>query len=173
MRRRGFTLLEVVLAVLILGGSAAIIAGGVGAIERSSVRDKVRLEAAEVAHRIILNYLKDPGTLPDNSLPIEQGSGLYRYLLSEEMLVEEGVVDGVSVRVPKPTDQISENERLGSQLVVITVKVYEHNDGRAIGGEPLAVIRRIFSPLHYRSDDTDVLFNHIKRMMPNIAIPQK
>ena len=52
--QRAFTFLEAILASLLLAGAGATIITALGAIERMTSSQQDRLNAAEVAHQIIL-----------------------------------------------------------------------------------------------------------------------
>jgi prepilin-type N-terminal cleavage/methylation domain-containing protein len=72
-RRRGMTLLEVVFAMALLAVVAASAAGAFGFATASQLRERQRLAAAEVAHRLVLAYLDDPSDMPDSTRPLEYG----------------------------------------------------------------------------------------------------
>jgi hypothetical protein len=161
--QRAFTFLEAILASLLLAGAGATIITALGAIERMTSSQQDRLNAAEVAHQIILQYLHDPSQLPDASLPIEQGKHRYLYLLREDVLIEEGRSQRITVRDPRAAQSLSENERLGAGLVMITVNVHRDTGGAvSAGGPALVSISRVFDP--YASTDDSTLIRHVERL---------
>lgn len=161
--RRGFSLLEAVLAMVLLGAAVSAVVGAMSAVQRMSHNDQERLNASEVAHQLILQYLHDPKQMPDPDLPIEQGKGRYRYLLSEEVLVQEQESGRVQTRRARSLSSLSTNERLGAGLVMITVKVYPHN-GRPLSSlTELVTLNRIFDP--YASTDDQTLLKHVEKLL--------
>lgn len=172
--RRALSLLEALLATTLLGMAVSGVVGAVGAVQRMSEMDQHRLNATEVAHQLILQYLHDPNQLPDPSLPIEQGKGRYRYLISEEALTQEQEIGRVQTRRARSFGSLSQNERLGAGLVMITVKVYPDSESSLSRSRELASLSRIFDP--YSSTDDDTLLRHIEQIMGeslNIPIDQR
>lgn len=83
--RRGMTLLEAVLATLLLGFVGAAFLGALSNIWRSQIRQSQRLAAAETANRLVLQYLDNRGALDAiNGRPIAYGSWSFRWELNEE-----------------------------------------------------------------------------------------
>lgn len=77
--RRGVSLLEVVLSSVLLGIIATAVAGAISSIVTAEMRSAQRLEALELANRLILQYLDDEKSMPSESEHINQGSGSYRF----------------------------------------------------------------------------------------------
>ena len=103
----GLTFLEVVISLAILAATVATMVSGYGAMERMALRDQDRLNAAEVAHQLILNYLYDPNSLPPDSQPLEQGKdymaraeAAYGLLDFKQDTDQDGVSDGTRGKVP-------------------------------------------------------------------------
>jgi Tfp pilus assembly protein PilV len=161
--RRGFSLLEAVLAMVLLGAAVSAVVGAMSSVQRMTHNDQERLNASEVAHQLILQYLHDPKQMPDPDLPIEQGKGRYRYLLSEEVLVQEQEAGRVQTRRARSLSSLSTNERLGAGLVMITVKVYPHNDRPLSSLPELVALNRIFDP--YASTDDQTLLKHVEKLL--------
>jgi type II secretory pathway pseudopilin PulG len=162
-RARGFSLLEAVLAMVLLGVAVSTVVGSMSAVQRMTHHDQERLNAAEVAHQLILQYLHDPKQMPDDDLPIEQGKGRYRYLLSEEILVQEQEADRVQTRRARSMSSLSTNERLGAGLVLITVKVFPDTDAPLSRTSELITLNRIFDP--YASTDDQTLLKHVEKLL--------
>ncbi|MEC9373320.1 MAG: hypothetical protein VYC34_05720 [Planctomycetota bacterium] len=160
------TFLEVTLSVALFAGLVTTLFGAYESLRRWSTLDQERLNATEVAHKLILLYTHDgPDKLPDTDVAIEQGQGKYRYLLSEEILVErKGERDKISIREARPSRSLSDNERIGAGLVMITIKVYpDESTAFTDPSEPLASLSRVFDP--FGSTDEDVLINHVLQLL--------
>lgn len=165
--RRGVTFIEVALAVALLSGLAAVIATAYDGVNRMNERQQHRIYAAEVAHRLILNYLMDPKSLPDEGERIPYGKGiLYRHELLEQILVEEpSDDDNIAIREAQLESRLDSNARLGAGLKMITVKIYHlENRGFADVEEPLATVTRIYSPIDSNQDE-DVLLRQVEQLL--------
>lgn len=149
----------------ILSAIVMTMLAGYSAIERMTLRDQDRLNASEVAHQLILNYLYDPNSLPDDSLPIENGKGRYRYRLSEEVLVEQEKTGRITVRKPQSMATSTRDERLASALVMVTVNVYPDLGADRVRGEPLLSLSRIFNPYSVIEGDDDMLIKHVEKLL--------
>lgn len=162
--RRGVTFLEVVLAGALLSLSAGAITSAFSFVERMSDRDRRRLEAYEVAHRAILQYLDDPTAMDKEGKKIYAlGRGKYRLIVGEEMLSEaDGAGENVSVRRKKVTAGVDLMSLLRARVLMVTVEVFEDIEGeRSV--EPLAVMSRIFDPLS-NADDPEAQQKHIENL---------
>lgn len=165
--RRGVTMIEVVLAVALLSSVAAIVVTAYDGVSRLNDRQRHRIYAAEVAHRLILNYLLDPKSLPDEGERIPYGAdNLYRHELDELILLEEeSEAENVDLRRSVPEAQLDENARLGAGLKMITVRIYHlENRGFADVREPLASVTRIYSPIDPSKDD-DILIRQVEQLL--------
>ena len=158
-----FTLLEVLLALLILGAATTVAVGGMGAIQKMAQAEQDRLNAMEVAHRLLLNHMIDPDSLPEADRPIAQGRGVYRYEIEEAVLEsEEG--DGRTRRRARPMREATGNQRLQAGLVMITVRVFVD-----AGGTPdlrrgaMAELSRIYDP--FDTDEETIMFNQLESLM--------
>lgn len=89
-------MLEVVLSAVMLSLISAAIVAAIGFVTGAQARRAVRLEAYEIANRLILQYLDDPLAMPDDQKPYVAESGRsYRF----ELEVQPAKVDGRSTRV--------------------------------------------------------------------------
>lgn len=169
--RRAFTFLEAVFAIALLATVVMTVVGGYGALRDLTVRDQTRLDATEVAHRLILIYTHmGPTQLPGKNEAIEQGSRLYRYSLSEDILIEDkNAREGLSVRRARPASTLSANERLGAGLVQITINVYPFE--QPASGPPLASLSRIFDPYDTSNPD-DVFIDHVMQLFGRAGVEQ-
>lgn len=82
--RRGLTLIETVLAAALLGLVAAGIFSAISSMAASQDRQLQRLGAAELCHRLILQYLDDKDAMPSPTAPLAYAERRYRWSLSEE-----------------------------------------------------------------------------------------
>lgn len=157
---RGLTFVEVVAALLMLALVAVTVLGGLSFLDSAAARDRYRLAATEVAHRVILQYMDNPAALPDPRLPYEfdepYPATRYRWILREEFLAAEGDERGPGARRrrAKVTEGASMDELFKSHLYQVTVEVYLFDDAQALVSlsEPLAKLSRIYNYINDRSD---------------------
>lgn len=166
MSRRGLTFLEAVLAMTLLAFVAATVAGAFGAMQRGARIEQEKLNAVEVAHRVLVGYMNDPETVPAPDEFVEQGQGRYRVLFSEQMLVEdEGSDERYSLRRPVPLKQATMNERLGAGLILLTVRVFPYDDAGPVPRDTqLVELSRIYNPFSLNAF-TDVFLQHVFRLL--------
>jgi len=153
--RRGLTFIEVVIATGILAGLATMILGTLSFMENATLRQQHRLNATEVAHRVICQFLDDPDKLPDKNLPIQQGEHYYRFILRDEILVtEDSGTEGLRQGQGRVTTQMDPQEQLRSMLGRVTVQVYLDDPGNPIDtGAPMAELVRIYGTLSLADED--------------------
>ncbi|MDX9911939.1 MAG: type II secretion system protein [Phycisphaerales bacterium] len=84
--RRGFTLLEAVLAALMVGLAASLLAGAGTLAARVQARERQRLAAAELCNRLVLQYLDSRDALPPGAAPIDYGPDRFRWALSDKAI---------------------------------------------------------------------------------------
>lgn len=165
VRRTGVTFLEVVFSSVILALAAAAITGAFSLIERLSMRDEARLDAYEVAHRLILQYMDDPDSLPPTHLPIEIGNRRFHYAAGAEALLQEpGAAEaGVDRRESRNVAQLDSTEILRGRLLLITVRVdWERPDGFR---DTVAVLSRVFDP--FGDADSMQMLTHLRKAFEN------
>ncbi len=154
--RRGLTLLEVVAATALLAGLASIVLGAVSYMEAAVAREHHRLQAMEVAHRIIAQYIDNPRLLPDPSVPIQQGESYYKYAIQEDVLVQEQEA-GSKIRRARAQrkENLSIEEALPQMLNRITIQVYVDDPESPVldSTRPAAELTRIFDPIQGRPED--------------------
>jgi len=168
MNRRGVTFLEVVLAVALLAMLFTTVVSAYGAIRAMGMRQQERLNATEVAHRIIMIYAYEgPDKVPSENEFVEYGTSLYRFRLSEDTLIEEpGGREGLSIRRAVPFSGLSANRRIEARLLQLTVDVFPEQRGYIPSNtEPLASVSRVFNPLDTSTQTDDVLLQHILRQL--------
>ncbi|MBX3381533.1 MAG: hypothetical protein KF805_15665 [Phycisphaeraceae bacterium] len=110
---RGITFLETILAVALLGLTTMSVVLAVNYIAAASVRNAHRMNEAEIANRLLLQYFDDPESLPSDALPIQygkEGQFRYRWTLGEE---------AVTVELPTPATPNAEDDRREQQLAAL------------------------------------------------------
>lgn len=151
--RRGTTLIEAVLATVLLGMVAATLASAVSYMSGSQRRMQQRLGAAELANRLMLQYIDDQDAMPSTSLPIEYDMDLYRWTLD---------VSRVEFTMAEPAVE-EEANAIGSginferiRLVSISVWLSEDSGGaRGLSTEhPNAQLTRLIDPLAFSNPDS-------------------
>jgi hypothetical protein len=142
------TLLEVVLAVVMLGLVAASLTGAISAIEMMSARNKRMLAAYEVANRLVLTYLDNPQNMPPGSLPLDYGP--YSFMWDSELGGMEMKINDSQKRNSGATPQALD------RFEVITITIYDaEGDGpQPRPGEELAVLSRMYDPAAPRNPES-------------------
>jgi len=79
---RGVTFLEVILSLALLGLAAGTMVSVIGYITNMQKREDALLASAELANRLVLQYLADPRALPPRGLPIGYHTDTYRWDIS-------------------------------------------------------------------------------------------
>ncbi len=151
---RGITLLEVVFAVVLLMMTTATLVSSNSYILKSQGREAQRLGAAELANRLMLQYIDDKNALPSDALPIEYSRWRYRWKMDERRVTV----------VFDPAAEQDEDRATGIgpervRLVVVRVWLGEESGGAALFNEqvPSVVLTRMYDPLgfEYHSPDTN------------------
>jgi hypothetical protein len=154
--RRGLTFIEVVVATALLTSLASVVVGTVTFMENSVARQRYRLDAMEVAHRLVAQYLDDDKLLPQQSLPIQQGNAFYRYQLKEEVVMQDEA-DSTGLRRGriKRQDEVSAEQALPQMLNRVTIAVYLDDPANPVieTSRPLAELSRMFNPVSGRDED--------------------
>lgn len=151
--RRGFTFLEVVLAAALIALVASGIASVFGFVISTTVRERHRLAAYEVANRLVIAYLDDPTKLPDPNKPLEYGPAeaplRWRWQLRQEPV-------GIEEIVPAGESAAQGGVGLDRFLrVVVRVWLSEESGGAASpdGSVPVAELSRLVDPVALRNPD--------------------
>lgn len=143
--RRGLTFIETVCAVALLGIVAATVFGAFGSIMGQQERQQHRLNAMEVANRLILQYLDDKDTMPQAGLPLAYGDSRYRWDIRE-----------IPVRLEQARPEVAEERAANAPLSVdrmqgLAVRVWlsEESGGSAEFNErvPAVALTRLMDPL--------------------------
>lgn len=129
--RSGVTFLEVVLAMALLGLAAATLASVVGFVSGMQRRQDASLGSAEIANRVILQYLLDPEKLPARGLPIEYQGDDYHWDI-EVSLIEYEVSPEIAIELEergpnRSSGAMSIEQRL--ERVAVTAWLSEDSGG--------------------------------------------
>jgi hypothetical protein len=151
------TLIEVALATTLLGMTSALIFSAVGQMWVGQQRQQQTLGAAEVANRLILQYLDDYKQMPRRTDSIPYGGYSYRWSLTEKD-VELKVPGGLSSEAIATLAERRERSNRSNPLS-ITVHVWlseEHENGgyTARAETPEFVLTRLMDPMAARNPDT-------------------
>lgn len=152
VRVRALTLIEVVLAVLLLTLTATAVMTAVGFVVGTEGRARKILAATEVANRLVLQHLTDEKQMPDRSRPLDYGE--YRFVYDTQMANVTMQMSSASLGLGSATAAANL-----SRFRLFTVYVYEAEttrSGAAVrggDGEPLAVLSRIYDPVAVRNPD--------------------
>ncbi|GIK18445.1 MAG: hypothetical protein DYG93_07580 [Leptolyngbya sp. PLA2] len=154
-RSRGITFLEVVLSTVILAMAVSAMASACGFLFSVQTRQQRTLGCAEVANRLILQYLDDQKSLPNPDLPVEYGPAQYRWRLEKSR---------VRVVTDPALDQAVRDRRMQSGLsldrleqITVTVWLSERSGGaRTLAeGPPSVTMTRLTDPVKvYRNPDS-------------------
>ncbi len=163
--RPGLTLIEVVIATVTLVIASAAVFSGMSFVANLAVRDRKRLEAVEVAHRVILQQMEDPDQLAGQARRTAMGPNYYAFEMDEMLLTED---ESGQLQAGKPVKlsthsftDASGTDKLKTRLNMLTVRVYEDNDNQGPAGKPpLAELTRIYN---WINGDQDSLMQKLQR----------
>ncbi len=147
--RRGLSLVEVVVAMAILGLAAAVMVSSFSFVQGALRRQETRLAAAELANRLVLQFLDDPELIIKQAgRPISYGHDEYRWdvrrgdvRIENDPVLEQALANGARSG-PNLEDRI--------ERVTVTVWLSEVSGGspRRGMGAPEATITRVLDPLN-------------------------
>jgi hypothetical protein len=145
--RRGITLLEVILAVLLLALTVAAVTGAISAILGMEAEGRKRLEAYEICNRIMLQFLDDEDGLPGKSLPITYGDHKYFWDLDKTP---------ARMVINKKQESGGANLQALDRFMLVGVTVYDANENGNYDtkGEPIAFLSRVIDPYAPRNPDS-------------------
>ncbi len=170
--RGGVTFLEVVFASALLGVATSGFVAALGAVESLGAVSVHRLEAHEVAHRVILQFMDDPRSLQEDT-PYPLGRGVYRYIVRKDVLLpEDAESESVSIRKGAHTKTLDPMARIRARLTMVTVEVYEEEHGRR-GRAPLATLSRIYDPFADAENDPQSFMQHVVDMFEGDPVIQQ
>ena len=151
--RRGLTVLEALLATVLLGMVGATLAGAVSYMSLSQRRAEQRLAAAELSNRLMLQYLDNQDAMPDDALPVEYNGDLFRWTMEIQPVEFE-------MSNPVPDDDRS---NIGSgfsfqRVRLVRLSVWLGADSGGSRGYttavPSATITRLVDPLNFSNPDS-------------------
>lgn len=147
---RGMTLLEVVFATVILALTVSTLATGVNAIANQQNRSRQLLNCAELGNRLIIQYLDDSKSLPNEDLTIPYGDEFYRYRKSVTKV--ECVLDGTverNLEAYQSRQAGASPDRL--KKFVVTVWLSERSGGSRFPdmGAPQQTLVRVVDPFAF------------------------
>lgn len=149
------TFLEVVFAAALAAVLAVTFVGMFGFVIATQAREQRQLAAAEVANRLMLNYLDNPAAMPDQNGLIEYGppenAAKYRWEISEKR---------VALREARPEgrDQTRASPLRRDRMKQVTIRVWlsEASGGSLRPGPstPALALARLVDPLALRNPDS-------------------
>ena len=152
--RRGVTLLEAVLAVILLGLVTASISSSLAFVYTQERQDELRLAAHEIANRLLIQYLDDESVITGmRGRPLDYGTSRFRWTLD---------IERVSMQM-KEHEPGSNRPRAQykDRFELVTARVWLDSDtvrGRLAqntqGPEPLAELSRLLDPGAARNQDS-------------------
>jgi len=140
------TFLEAVLGVLLLGMITSTLVQVSTNAQLSQVRTKARLGAAELANRLVLQYLDDKDSLPTANLPIDYDGQYYRWSKKHSQVGAK--IDSAAARSGADVNS-SEKSLSRIQQVTFTVWLAEDSGGtfKNSPNTPSVSISRLYDPL--------------------------
>lgn len=150
--RRAMTFVEVICAVTMLSLAAAAMLSASSAVVSAQSRGLKRLGAAELANRLMLQYLDDEDSLPNAGAPIEYGPDTYRW---------DKRVSTISLSSAIPQDPVRASGTMSlDRLRAVTFTVWLTDEARGrttrADGAPSYSLTRIVDPIfgQLRNPDT-------------------
>lgn len=152
--RRGVSLIEVVMASLLVAVLSTAVVGAIVTVVAADVKNQQKLEALELGNRLLLQFLDDKDALPHEEAPIEQGLGTYRWKLTRTP-VKLQMPPG-SIIMPPTADSPGEKTQAKTELLTVTVYAGVKQAGGGFApGKLLCTLSRLNHPLSviYRNPD--------------------
>lgn len=141
----------------LLGMVTAVIVTALNSVVAGQTSGQKRLGAAEVANRLLIQYLDDESSMPSRTAPVGYGPDFYRWRMTETPIVLE----------PARTDERAARTRTPrsfQSLKNVTVEVWlaEQSGGsfEPDSGTPSVMLSRIVDPLAFRNMDS---FERLRR----------
>jgi len=154
-QRAGMTFLEVIVAFALLGVVTAAIFGVFGFVSGTQLRQQRMLACAEVANRLMLQYLDEPTGMPDTHKPVEYGPqgapARFRWDYAEDQVqIIEVMAD--------QRDQSRQSPFSPDRFRQVTIRVWlgEESGGSRFpeGDTPSATLTRMVDPMAPRNPDS-------------------
>jgi type II secretory pathway pseudopilin PulG len=146
-RNRALTLIEVVLAVLLLSLTISVVMGAISSMAGNDAFERRRLAASEIANRIMLQYLDDEKGLPPKTEAIEYGA--FRFLWRLDKTTATMVIN-------RKQEAAGANLQKLDRYLLVCVTVFDaQQEGNfEVKGEPLAYLTRVIDPYAPRNPDS-------------------
>ena len=167
--RRGITFLEVVFATVILAMTIATLAATVNSITIQQNRSRQLLNCAEIANRLVIQYLDDRNALPNEDIPLQYGDEEYRWhknvtrvVSTLDPTVERNLEDYQDRQSGSTPDRLTK--------VAVTVWLSESSGGARLAnqGAPQSTIVRIVDPLALTRRSPDTLRNRLENNLDDV-----
>lgn len=171
-RARGVALLEVILAVLILGLVTSSITGALAFVYKQERQADLRLAANEIANRLLLQYLDDETVIDAmRGRPLDYGTSRFRWAIDVQRVGMHMKLAEIGSGRPR--------SQFNDRFEIVTVQVWLDSSvalGRSAlndqDAEPLAELSRLLDPAAARNNDamsrlgkdTDRVMRLVERM---------
>jgi type II secretory pathway pseudopilin PulG len=150
--RRGSIILEAILATVLLGMIGATLAAAASFMTMSQRRSEQRLAAAELANRLMLQYIDNQDAMPSDSLPVEYNADLFRWTMD---------VQPVRIEMVNPTETQNARDVGGinfDRIKLVAIRVWLGEDSGGSRGYttevPNAFVSRLIDPLAFNNPDS-------------------
>lgn len=153
------TLLETVLAVVLLSLITASMAGVAAYITGSLERQRIRLAAAEVAHSLLIQYVDNKNEMPPETLPIGYGDYSFRWSISVEPVMIEESATAQAIEADSANSNAMRLDRR-MKIVSVTAWLGEASGGslRLTEGVPTVQMARLFDTFGFKNPDGTVRY---------------
>ncbi len=162
---RGVSFLEVVFATFILALTVATMAAAVNAITTQQARSQQLLACAELANRLIIQYMDDEGSLPPEGLTVPYGQSEYRW--RKRVTRVESTLDADVERAAEEAQQSRQTGQSPDRLrkVAITVWLSEKSGGSQLpdAGAPQTTLVRVVDPMAFSRRPPDSIENLLQQ----------
>lgn len=147
---RGVSFLEVILATVMLALTVATMASSVSAITGQQQRSRQLLACAEVANRLIIQYLDDENAVPSDMLTVPFGDEEFRFrmrITRVESRLNEAIERAIEEQPARQAGQTP--DRL--KKIAVTVWLSEKSSGTFLPnqGAPQQTLVRVVDPLAF------------------------
>lgn len=150
----GMTLLETILAVVLLALITASMANVVAYLSNSLKIQRIRLAQAEVAHSLLIQYVDNKNEMPPDSLPIGYGNLSFRWALSVD---NAEITQSDAAQAVEAESTNSSPMKLRNRMKVVTTTVWlgEASGGsmRLQEGVPTVSMSRLVDPFAFKNPD--------------------
>ncbi len=151
--RRGSIILEAILATVLLGMIGATLAAAASFMTMSQRRSEQRLAAAELANRLMLQYIDNQDAMPSDALPVEYNADKFRWTMT---------VEPVRIEMVNPAE-VQDSRSVGGginfdRIKLVSIRVWLGEDTGGSRGftteVPNAFVSRLIDPLAFNNPDS-------------------